>query len=194
MPLPCTRCRADFESFDSVGSDLQLCQDCWECDISCLWWSMIAAIAPPEDTDLMTEHDLPRIFNPDGAAENPKDRVGAGKPPLHLIPPAAEILEAVVMGLGARKYGEFNWRTSKVRATVYIAAAKRHLAQWLDGQDDDPESGVSHLAHARACLGVLLDAIATGNVIDDRPPAGPGAALIQKHTKAVRLTSPPQLR
>jgi hypothetical protein len=155
---------------------------------------MIAALAPPEDTDLMTEHDLPRIFNPDGAAENPKDRVGAGKPPLHLIPPAAEILEAVVMGLGARKYGEYNWRTSKVRATVYIAAAKRHLAQWLDGQDDDPESGVSHLAHARACLGVLLDAIATGNVIDDRPTVGPAAELIQKHTKAVSLTSPPELR
>ncbi len=98
------------------------------------------------------------------------------------------------MGHGARKYGEFNWRTSKVRSTVYIAAAKRHLAQWLDGKDDDPESGVSHLAHARACLGVLLDAIATGNVIDDRPAAGPAAELIQKHTKAVSLTSAPQLR
>ncbi|MBX3452790.1 MAG: hypothetical protein KF777_24855 [Planctomycetaceae bacterium] len=194
MPIPCARCRTEFEPADSVGSDFQLCQDCWERDSSRLWWSMIAALALPEDTDLMTEHDLPRIFNLDGAAENPKDRVGAGKPPLHLIPPAAEILEAVVMGLGARKYGEFNWRTSKIRATVYIAAAKRHLAQWLDGQDDDPESGVSHLAHARACLGVLLDAIATGNVIDDRPPAGPGAKLIQKHTKAVRLTSPLQLR
>ena len=142
----------------------------------------------------MTEHDLPRIFDPDEVAENPKDRVGAGKPPLHLIPPAAEILEAIVMGLGARKYGEYNWRTSKIRATVYIAAAKRQLAQWLDGQDDDPESGVSHLAHARACLGVLLDAIATGNMIDDRPTAGPAAELIQKHTKSVSLTSPPQLR
>lgn len=194
MPVHCVCCRTEFEPADSVGSDFHLCQDCWERDCSQMWWSMIAALAPPEDTDLMTEHDLPRIFNPDGDAENPKDRVGAGKPPLHLIPPAAEILEAIVMGLGARKYGEFNWRTSKVRATVYIAAAKRHLAQWLDGQNDDPESGVSHLAHARACLGVLLDAIATGNVIDDRPPAGPAAELIQQHTQAVSLTSPPQLR
>ncbi len=146
------------------------------------------------DADLMTKHGLPHIHNPDGEDKNPKDRVGAGKPPLHLIPPAAEILESIAMGLGARKYGEFNWRTSKVRSTVYIAATKRHLAQWLDGQDDDPESGVSHLAHARACLGVLLDAIATGNVIDDRPVAGPAAELIQKHTKAVGLTSPPHLR
>jgi hypothetical protein len=133
----------------------------------------------------MTEHDMPQIYDPDACNENPKDRVGAGKPPLHLIPPAAEILEAVVMGLGAKKYGHFNWRSSKVRSTVYIAAAKRHLAQWLDGQDDDPESGVSHLAHARACLGVLLDAIATGNVVDDRPPAGPACDLILKHTRAV---------
>ncbi|QDU39695.1 hypothetical protein Mal4_40410 [Maioricimonas rarisocia] len=135
----------------------------------------------------MTEHDLPRIFQSDGTAENPKDRVGADKPPLHLIPPAAEILEAVVMGLGARKYGEFNWRMSPVRASVYVAAARRHLLQWFDGQDDDPESGVSHLAHARASLGILLDAIATGNVIDDRPPAGPGTGLIQKHTSAVTV-------
>lgn len=130
----------------------------------------------------MTEHDLPRIFNPDGPPENPKDRVGAGKPPLHLIPPAAEILESIVMGLGARKYGAFNWRTSKIRATVYIAAARSHLAQWLDRQDNDPESGVSHLAHARACLGVLLDALATGNVVDDRPPRGAASTLIALHT------------
>lgn len=144
---------------------------------------------PFEDDTVITERDGLRIFNPGPDDENPKDRVGAGKPPLHLIPPAAEILEAVVMGLGARKYGEFNWRSSKVRATVYIAAAKRHLAQWLDGQDDDPESGVSHLAHARACLGVLLDAIATGNAVDDRPPAGAACGLIERHTKAVGLTS-----
>ncbi|MFV0444090.1 MAG: dATP/dGTP diphosphohydrolase domain-containing protein [Planctomycetaceae bacterium] len=126
---------------------------------------------------MTTEQDILRIFTP-GDDENPKDRVGDTKPPLHLIPPAAEILEAVVMGLGARKYGPFNWRSSSIRATVYIAAARRHLAQWLDRQDDDPESGVSHLAHARACLGILLDAVATGNVIDDRPPPGNAAELI----------------
>jgi hypothetical protein len=134
--------------------------------------------------------ERPRIFDPDAVGENPKDRVGQTKPPLHLIPPAAEILEAVVMGLGARKYGEFNWRTSKVRATIYIAAAKRHLAQWLDGQDDDAESGVSHLAHARACLGILLDALATGHLVDDRPLPGAAHALIERHTVATRDHEP----
>lgn len=123
-----------------------------------------------------------RLFEGNASVGNPKDREGAKKPPLHLIPPAAEIAEAVVMGLGAEKYGPFNWRSEKVRATVYIAAARRHLAQWLDGQDDDGESRVSHLAHARASLGILIDAIATGNVIDDRPPPGRAVELIARFT------------
>jgi hypothetical protein len=132
---------------------------------------------------VISEEDVLRISGSDADGANPKDRVGAAKPPLHLIPPAAEVLEAVVMGLGARKYGPFNWRSADVRATVYIAAAKRHLAQWLDGQDDDPESGVSHLAHARACLGILLDALATGHLIDDRPPPGAASQLLEHHTQ-----------
>ena len=138
---------------------------------------------------MVTEHDLPRLFSPDREAENPKDRIGDTKPPLHLIPPAAEILEAVVMGLGARKYGPYNWRSSSIRATVYIAAAKRHLAQWLDGQNDDAESGVSHLAHARACLGILLDAQSLHCLIDDRPPAGTAHELISQHTTATKERS-----
>ncbi|MCA9081977.1 MAG: hypothetical protein KDA58_15555 [Planctomycetaceae bacterium] len=131
---------------------------------------------------MVTEFDLPHIFDPGSANENPKDRIGETKPPLHLIPPAAEIQEAIVMGLGARKYGPFNWRSANIRATIYIAAAKRHLAQWLDGQDDDLESGISHLAHARACLGILLDAAATGHLIDDRPEPGAASELIAQYT------------
>ena len=188
MPLLCDRCQCEFKTADSIGSKFHLCQDCWERECSELWWSEVVSVFPNEYQDLITEHDILRLHHPDGLDENPKDRVGAGKPPLHLIPPAAEILEAVVMGLGAKKYGEYNWRSSKVRTTVYIAAAKRHLAQWMDGQNDDSESGVSHLAHARACLGVLLDALATGNVIDDRPLPGPAAELIQKHTTSPQNT------
>lgn len=121
------------------------------------------------------------VFDPEG--ENPKDRVGSDKPPLDLIPPAAEVLESLVMRLGAEKYGRANWRHTKVRASIYVAAARRHLAQWLDGEDDDPESGVSHLAHARACLGILIDAIATDHVVDDRPPTGAASELIARFTR-----------
>lgn len=130
----------------------------------------------------VTEHDVERVFGSPENGENPKDRIGERKPPLHLIPPAAEIVEAVVMGLGARKYGPYNWRSANVKASVYVAAARRHLAQWLDGEDDDPESGVSHLAHARACLGILIDAHATGHLVDDRPPKGAATELIERLT------------
>ncbi len=131
---------------------------------------------------MITEHDVERLSLPVG--ENPKDRAGARKPPLHLIPPAAEITESLVMALGAEKYGAFNWRSANIRASIYVAAARRHLLQWFDGQDDDPESGVSHLAHARACLGILLDALATGHLVDDRPPKGAAADLIEKFTRS----------
>ena len=131
---------------------------------------------------MITEQDVERLALP--VAENPKDRIGTRKPPLHLVPPAAEIAESMVMALGAKKYGAANWRSTKVRASIYIAAARRHLLQWFDGQDDDPESGISHLAHARASLGILLDAIATESVIDDRPPKGAAAELIETFTKS----------
>lgn len=189
--MNCSRCQAEFEASDSIGSDFLLCQDCWEQDCSRQWWALVALLGNVEEPNVMTEHDLPRIYAPDTEGENPKDRVGQTKPPLHLIPPAAEVLEAVVMGLGARKYGAFNWRSAKVRATVYIAAAKRHLAQWLDGESSDAESGVSHLAHARACLGILLDAQATGNMVDDRPPPGVATALISQHTGEPQMTQEP---
>ncbi len=185
--MKCARCEHDCAPADSIGGNFDLCHDCWEAECSRSWWVLVAALSFDEKASEMPEHELPRIFTPDAEGENPKDRIGETKPPLHLIPPAAEILEAVVMGLGAKKYQPFNWRKSKVRATVYISAARRHLAQWLDGNNDDSESGVSHLAHARACLGILLDAQATGNLVDDRPPPGAASTLILQHTQDVPL-------
>jgi len=115
-------------------------------------------------------------------SENPKDSIGVTKPNLNLVPPVANIIESVVMGLGAKKYGPYNWRESGVKASIYVAAAQRHLAQWLDGESIDKESGVSHLAHVRACMGIMLDADSIGKLIDDRPPKGASAAVIRENT------------
>lgn len=114
--------------------------------------------------------------------DNPKDLIGITKPQLNLIPASAMILESSVMQLGAAKYGPFNWRENGVKASIYVAACLRHLLAWQDGQNEDPESGKTHLAHARACLGILIDAESLGKLVDDRPPAGQAAALIQKLT------------
>lgn len=113
---------------------------------------------------------------------NPKDRIGDTKPQLHLIPASACILESLVLALGGQKYGPFNWRTKRIRGTVYASAMLRHLLAWIDGEDVDPESGLSHIAHIRAGGGILLDAMSLDSWIDDRPTRGAAADLIRQHT------------
>jgi hypothetical protein len=112
------------------------------------------------------------------AGINPKDLLGMTKPPLTLVPAALPIITSIVMKLGAKKYGPYNWREKKVRRTVYIEAAMRHLLSALDGEDADPESGMPHEAHAAACMGIILDALVTVNLVDDRPTPGAAAKLI----------------
>lgn len=109
---------------------------------------------------------------------NPKDLLGIKKVPLGLVPPAALIHEAMAMKDGARKYGPFNWRTKKVKASIYVDAALRHILAWADGEELAADSGNHHLGHARACLGILLDAQATDSLHDDRPVPGATARLL----------------
>lgn len=73
------------------------------------------------------------------------------------------------MALGAAKYGPFNWNDKPIDASTYYSAAMRHLMSWYTGEDRDPESGALHLAHARACLAILIDSQLTCTLIDDRP-------------------------
>jgi Domain of unknown function (DUF5664) len=99
---------------------------------------------------------------------NPKDLIGAKKVPMGQVPPVAIAHEAAAMLDGTLKYGYRNYRDKKVRATVYIDAALRHLYAWLEGEEVASDSGVHHLGHARACLGILLDAQAHDTLLDDR--------------------------
>jgi len=115
---------------------------------------------------------------------NPKDLVGSKKPSMSFVPSGLLLAVSKVMQLGAKKYGAMNFRETPVRWTVYYDAAMRHLFQAIDGEEIDPESGQSHVAHAAASLGILLDAQASGTLIDDRPPKGPASKLIRKFTKS----------
>lgn len=123
--------------------------------------------------------------------DNPKTAFGLKKPPISLVPPVAIIEEALVFGLGASKYGPYNWREKTVSSRVYLDAALRHIQSWQDGEDVDPESGRSHLAHARACLAILIDAESIGRLNDNRPSAGAAARLIQQEAqRATKLETP----
>ena len=75
---------------------------------------------------------------------------------------------AWVHKLGAEKYGPFNWRETGVCATTYVAAIMRHLNAWRDGEDLDPESGISHIAHVACSCNILLDAKHCNTLQDDR--------------------------
>lgn len=117
------------------------------------------------------------------ASTNPKDLLGIKKPHTFLVPPALSVHVARAMEDGARKYGPYNWRQNKVLASIYLSAAERHIKAWQDGENNAKDSGVHHLGHAAACLAILLDAEATGNLIDDRPTPGAYGALIDMFTK-----------
>lgn len=88
---------------------------------------------------------------------------------MHLLPPVALEMTAWVHGLGAAKYGAWNWRQNRVQAMTYVGAILRHLTAWTDGEDVDPESGVSHLAHIAAGCNILMDAAHAGMLVDNRP-------------------------
>lgn len=101
---------------------------------------------------------------------NPKDTVGAKKAPLSTVPAPVLMEVGLAMFEGARKYGRHNYRVIGIRSSVYYDAVMRHLMAWWEGEDIDPDSGLSHVTKAMACLAVLRDAQMNGMVMDDRPP------------------------
>ena len=115
---------------------------------------------------------------------NPKDLIGVTKPPVSAIPPVAILNLGKTMQDGKEKYGHMNWRETNVRSDVYYNAMMRHLLQWFDGEDRAEDSGCHHLAHVMACCSIILDAEASGSLIDDRPTSSKVASrYIKENTK-----------
>lgn len=101
---------------------------------------------------------------------NPKDGIATNRLDLGLFPTTAKAYGALAMTEGDLKYGGYNYRTIGVKASVYYAAANRHLDKWYNGEWCDLETGVPHLASALACIAVLIDATECDKLNDDRPP------------------------
>lgn len=109
--------------------------------------------------------------------QDPKKDVGAIKPPLALIPPAANVECAKALNYGANLkplasgklgYGERNWLQNPVEYMTYLHAMKRHIDCILDGEDIDPESGAHHAGHVMAGCCIILDAKKHGSLFDNR--------------------------
>lgn len=78
-----------------------------------------------------------------------------GKVPLELLPTQALEEMAKVLAYGKIKYAEWNW-SKGFKWGRLIGAAMRHLFAWQRGEDRDPETNLSHLAHLGCCVLFLL--------------------------------------
>jgi hypothetical protein len=93
-----------------------------------------------------------------------------GKAPWHLFPWDAAHEVVRVLDFGAQKYQERNWEGGIAYSRLF-SAAQRHLQSWFqDREDADPETGISHLAHAGCCVLFALALTVRGRAdCDDRP-------------------------
>lgn len=83
-----------------------------------------------------------RVVDPLTGAEK-----GAKLARFSLIPPSFLWALAEHYGQGAKKYADKNWERG-YKWSLSLDASQRHLNQWLLGEDNDEETGSSHLVAA----------------------------------------------
>jgi hypothetical protein len=88
------------------------------------------------------------------------------KPDMSLLSPFALEEIAKVMTYGKQKYGANNWRSGLAFSRL-IAAVLRHVNAYQKGEMVDPETGLSHLAHASCGLFMMLEFEATCPALND---------------------------
>ena len=107
----------------------------------------------------------------DTKPSNPKDLAATTRIPLWLLSPIAKAHWALAQFAGLLKYGAWNWRSTGVRSSVYLSALQRHIDAYASGEEVDPIDGTHHMGNIMACAAILLDAMAAGKLVDDRPPS-----------------------
>jgi len=81
-------------------------------------------------------------------------RHNQGKAKWGLVPQSALLPMVEVLEFGAQKYAAHNWM--KGLSIVEICESmKRHLDAFMEKQDNDPESGLSHIGHIQ-CNALFL--------------------------------------
>lgn len=105
---------------------------------------------------------------------------------------------AEVYGHGTMKYADRNWEMGYEWGKSY-AAAMRHLLAWSAGEDNDPESGLPHLAHAAWHMFALMEFQRNGIGEDTRSRLTAdltsellNAEEIQNAKAASRIVAPPK--
>lgn len=91
----------------------------------------------------------------------------SGKPRLSLVPKEAYWGMAAALTFGAQKYAPDNFKLG-IDYRRISDAALRHITAFMDGEELDPESGLSHLDHALASLAMLKYMSVNVPACDDR--------------------------
>lgn len=73
-----------------------------------------------------------------------------------------------VLTFGAKKYSDRNWEKGMDYSRLYRGALG-HIWYWWRKNDLDPETGLSHLAHAGCCVLFLLSYMLRKTPNDNRP-------------------------
>ena len=76
-----------------------------------------------------------------------------GKTDWSLVPFEALEGMADVLSFGAKKYASWNWTEGGgFSYTRVLRSCLRHIFAFMRGEDNDPESGLSHISHAQCNL------------------------------------------
>lgn len=82
-------------------------------------------------------------------------RFNEGKPEVSQLDPRFIIELSDLMTVSSKKYGKFNWAQGQEYHTPFDSCL-RHLLKFMLGEDNDSESGKSHLVHAAANIMILF--------------------------------------
>lgn len=110
--------------------------------------------------------ERPCTFAPTDARKDDQDKIR-----FDLIPPGPLQDLAAIYTMGAKKYADRNWEKGLSWGRVF-GAVMRHLWAFWKGEDNDPESGLPHLAHAAWGCFALLEYRQTHPEMDDRSRSG----------------------
>lgn len=118
-----------------------------------VWQGKDAGFETRKDKDIVTttfvnyKPNLSPNKSESGSLKNDSDKFDPTMLTIELV----ELLSRVRM-FGAKKYARNNFKITGFKYTRSLAAALRHIFQFLNGEDNDPESNLSHLGHAVASL------------------------------------------
>ena len=123
-----------------------------------------------EGTRIATQEELESVGlgKPiNGAKQGSGLRYNTNKPEIHQVPISLINGVAEVLKYGEQKYAKGNWEGG-FEWTIPYDCLMRHMFAWLSGEEQDKESGLSHLYHAAANIAMLIEFKETHKELDNR--------------------------